>query len=79
MPAQTHNAAVRRALWGAIRCPDGATAPLDRAAFGARLQTLGGTLAARRALVGELIAQARAFNARRQLRLLEEYYQTIAG
>ena len=35
--------------------------------------------AARRALVGELIAQARAFNALRPLRLLEEYLQTLAS
>ena len=79
MPAQTHHAAVRRALWGAIRTPDCPATPLDRAAFCARLQTLGGPLAARRALVGELIAQARAFNALRPLRLLEEYLQTLAS
>ena len=79
VPAQTHHAAVRRALWGAIRTPDCPATPLDRAAFCARLQTLGGPLAARRALVGELIAQARAFNALRPLRLLEEYLQTLAS
>ena len=62
-----------------MRIPDSATEPLDRQAFCARLQMLGGTLAARRALVTELIAQAHAFNARRQLRLLEEYLQSLAS
>ena len=76
---QTQTAAARRALWSAVRIPDSATEPLDRQAFCARLQMLGGTLAARRALVTELIAQAHAFNARRQLRLLEEYLQSLAS
>lgn len=76
---QTQTAAARRALWSAVRIPDSATEPLDRQAFCARLQMLGGTLAARRALVTELIAQAHAFNARRQLRLLEDYLQSLAS
>ena len=73
------NTNIRASLWCAIRTPDSPLSPLDVSSFKALLQGIKGSNTTRKAFVTDLIAQAQAFNALRQLELLREFFQTITS